>query len=151
MLTDRVGIQPVAVSQRPISLPGARHQQGHGRTRMCNGADRRWLESASDLREAELGAASRHDEIASQRDLAVASERVAPPLPAMSGFLLDAWAMPAKPRRSMTGRSPATKALRSIPTQTVPAAPVTMPRIRSLRVSSSSRAAAIPRATDDVM
>ena len=55
--------------------------------------------------------------------------------------------MPHSPRPSMAGVSPRRKALRSIPAEKVPPAPVRTPTRRSSEPSSSSTAAATPSAT----
>ena len=55
--------------------------------------------------------------------------------------------MPAKPRPSTCGLSPATNALRSMPAQNEPPAPVRTPTLSSSSASSSSSAAATPCAS----
>src|ERR1700726_2519606 len=64
----------------------------------------------------------------------------------MSGLRGGVVVMPPKPRPSMLGLSPRRYALRSIPAQKVPPAPVSTPTRRSSAASSSSTAAARARA-----
>src|SRR6516164_10513477 len=64
----------------------------------------------------------------------------------MSGLRGGVMVMPPKPRPGMNGLSPRIQALRSIPAQNVPPAPVSTPTRRSPSASSSSAAAARARA-----
>src|SRR5919197_2180370 len=66
---------------------------------------------------------------------------------AISGLRELRCAMPAQPRPSTKGLSPATNALRSMPAQNDPPAPVSTPTLSSSSPSSSSRAAATPCAS----
>src|SRR6476620_731748 len=70
-----------------------------------------------------------------------------PSIAAISGFFEPRWTMPANPRSPTHGRSPATKALRSMPAQNALPAPVRMPPLSSGASSSSSSAAATPSAS----
>ena len=70
-----------------------------------------------------------------------------PSIAAMSGLRAARWTMPAKPRSPTHGRSPVTKALRSMPAQKPAPAPVMTPTARSPSASSSSSAAATPSAS----
>ncbi len=65
----------------------------------------------------------------------------------MSGFFGPRSANPPNPRPSTTGTSPFMKALRSMPAQKVPPAPVMIPTETSERESMSSSASAIRAAT----
>src|SRR6266571_3266182 len=65
----------------------------------------------------------------------------------MTGLAGARSVIPAKPRPSTTGKSPARKAFRSIPALKFPPAPVTISTRTSPRASSSSVARAMPRAT----
>src|SRR6516164_6669381 len=64
----------------------------------------------------------------------------------MSGLRGGVMVMPPKPRPGIIGLSPRIQALRSIPAQNVPPAPVSTPTRRSPSASSSSAAAARARA-----
>src|SRR3954451_19763129 len=70
-----------------------------------------------------------------------------PSTAAISGLRDARWTMPAKPRSPPHGRSPVTNALRSIPAQKKPPAPVRTPTLRPSSASSSSSPAAIPSAS----
>src|SRR4051794_26873074 len=70
-----------------------------------------------------------------------------PSIAAMSGLRAERWTMPAKPRPSTRGLSPATNALRSMPALKPLPAPVRTPTVRSSSASSASRAAATPCAS----
>ncbi len=70
-----------------------------------------------------------------------------PSTAAISGFFGGRWAKPPNPRPSTIGTSPWRNALRSMPAQKVPPAPVMIPTVRSPRESRSSSAAAICSAT----
>src|SRR5271165_1301012 len=64
----------------------------------------------------------------------------------MSGLRGGVMVMPPKPRPGIIGLSPRIQALRSIPAQNVPPAPVSTPTRRASSLSSSSAAAARARA-----
>ena len=57
------------------------------------------------------------------------------------------WVMPHRPRPGKEGTSPLRNALRSIPAENVPPAPVSTPARSSVAASSSSTASRIPAAT----
>ena len=69
-----------------------------------------------------------------------------PSTAAMSGFSGGRSTTPAKPRPGIDGRSPARNALRSIPAQNVPPAPVITPATSAVSESSRSMAAPIASA-----
>src|SRR4051812_17952772 len=70
-----------------------------------------------------------------------------PSIAAMSGLRDARWTMPAKPRSPTHGRSPGTKALRSMPALKPAPAPVSTPTLSSLSSSRVSSAAATPSAS----
>src|SRR5690606_2711823 len=74
-----------------------------------------------------------------------------PSTAATMGFFGGASVTPPNPRPSTVGKSPPRNAFRSMPAQNVPPAPVSTYTETSLRSSSSSRAAATPRAMAPLM
>lgn len=138
-----------------VGAPGREHVAGQRQLQrdavgqlalQAHQAAGRGRQPALDLGHAELRIVGRHHQVAGQHQFEAAGQRIA--LHRRDQRLARRpGGQSAKAAPSMLGRSPRRKPLRSMPAQNEPPAPVRMPMRRSSLASSSSTAAAMPRAT----